>query len=383
MRKVISVFLLAVLMLSVLGMVVLVTASGTRGEALYRDPNFFWVRQIGYFIGGFTVALFLSRFDYHWFRDKKLILFLFFAVVAMLLSLWIPGVGKTVNGSLRWFRIPGLGIQVQPSEFAKIMIVIAMSVWLTHLGPKVRRFRWGAAATGVIILCYLIPIALQPDFGCSFVLLVLAGAIMIVARVPLPYFAVMAAIGVMGIGGMVAMNENRMARIKAYMEGTETTSSKGHHLKQSVLSFQAGGPWGVGLGNSIQKHAYLPEAHTDFIFAIAGEELGLPATLGTVVLFAVILFCGMVIVFNAPDALGRYIAFGAVLLLVFQGAFNMGVVTGVLPTKGLALPFVSYGGSSILTDFMAVGLILNVARHILRGDEHLHTSYVKDAVQSV
>jgi len=381
MRKTLTVLLIAVAVLVGFGIVVLATAGVTRAESLYGQPNYFLKRQMIFLVMAFAAGLVAARFDYHWYKNKWLMVGMVGGVVALLLALWIPGVGCVVNGSRRWIRFPGFNIQ--PSEFAKIVSVLAVSVWLDHIGWRVRQFRQGAVMPAVILALFLVPIVLQPDFGCAMVLIVLVGGLMVIARVPIPYFMAGALVALLGVGLMVANNPNRMARIRAFGEGSETTSSAGHHLKQSIIAFKSGGPLGVGLGNSMQKHAYLPEAHTDFIFAIAGEEMGLPATLGVVILFGTVLVCGLLITVNAPDRLGRFVAFGATLLLVFQAMFNMGVVTGCLPTKGLALPFISYGGSSMLADFIAVGLLVNVGLHIDQADDHLHTCFVRDAVQRV
>jgi cell division protein FtsW len=148
-------------------------------------------------------------------------------------------------------------------------------------------------------------------------------------------------------------------------------SNKKHQAEQSRLAFINGGPLGVGLNNSMQKHYYLPEAYTDFIYAIAGEEWGLPATLGILLAFGAILVCGLLIAARAPDRLGRLLAFGLTLLLVFQAFFNIGVVTDCLPTKGLALPFISYGGSNLITAFVAIGMLVNIATHVLDPDAHI------------
>ena len=174
-----------------------------------------------------------------------------------------------------------------------------------------------------------------------------------------------------------------MERIKAWLSGEESGSAAAYQLQQAILAFKNGGPWGVGFNQSIQKYNYLPEAHTDFIFAIGGEEFGFIFSVGVLLAYAVLLVCGILISMRAPDRLGRLLAFGMTLLLVFKAAFNIGVVTGCLPTKGLALPFISYGGTNMITALFAIGTLFNVGKHVDVFDARLHTQVVRNAVKDI
>ena len=169
----------------------------------------------------------------------------------------------------------------------------------------------------------------------------------------------------------------------AWSSGPDGGGNAAYQVKQSILAFVNGGVSGVGLNNSIQKHFYLPEAHTDFIFAIVGEEFGMVGTMAVVLLFVVILICGIWIAFKAPDRLGRLIAFGLTLMLVFQAAFNVGVVIGALPTKGLALPFISYGGTNMLTALISIGILINIGRHIEEVEYDAHAQMVRNAAKRI
>ncbi len=372
MRKVVTCLILSVILLCGLGILILTSAASPRGASI-------WTSQLGFFGIGIIGAAVLYKFDYHWYKKKYVIIPMFVAMLILLMMVWVPGIGRFMKGSYRWLVVAG--VSFQPSELAKLVTVIVTSVWVVRLGPSINKFWKGAVLACLAPAAFVLPVLAQPDFGCALVLLVLGGSILLVGRVPLPYLIALAVAACIGVAVLVVNNENRMERIRAHLDGSSATSEKAHQPRQARLAFKAGGLWGVGLGQSMQKHQYLPEAHTDYIFAIVGEELGLPATLGMVVLFAVILACGITISLNAPDRLGRYLALGATLLLVFQGAFNMAVVSGLFPPKGLALPFISSGGSSILTDFLALGLLLNVGYHILHADGHIHTQYIKNVVR--
>jgi len=215
------------------------------------------------------------------------------------------------------------------------------------------------------------------------VVMVLGGSILFVTGTRIWHLLVIGLAGIPPIALLVATNANRMERIRAWLQGEDSNSAAAYHLQQAILAFKNGGPWGVGFNQSIQKYNYLPEAHTDFIFAIGGEEFGFVFSVGVLIAYAVLLVCGILISLRAPDRLGRLLAFGMTLLLVFQAAFNIGVVTGCLPTKGLALPFVSYGGTNLLTALFAVGTLFNVGKHVDVFDARLHTQVVHNAVKEI
>ena len=378
MRKTLTTLALTVVMLLGLGIVLLATASAVRAQGLYADPHFFVKRQLMWLAISVTVVFVASRFDYHWWKETPLITVGFYVVVVMaLLLVFCPGIGGKVKGSYRWLNLGFL--RMQPSEFAKILTVIAMSVWMDRIGWRVRQFWKGAVfpALGLGVVAGLL--VLEPDFGSTMVVCVVGGLMMFVVGTRIIYLLLFGFSGVAGVGVVLLANANRMERIKAWLHGEDSASSAAYQLKQAILAFENGGPWGVGFNQSIQKYNYLPEAHTDFIFAIGGEEFGFIFSIGVLLAYAVILVCGVLISMRAPDRLGRMLAFGMMLLLVFQAAFNIGVVTGCLPTKGLALPFISYGGTNLMTALFAVGTLMNIGRHVDVFDERLHTQVVKNA----
>ena len=383
MRKTLATLFLTVVTLLVLGIVLLATASTVRAQGLYADPHFFFKRQLLWLIFSVGVAYVLSAwFDYHWWKEYPALPIALYAVVLIgLVLVFVPHIGGKVKGSYRWLN---LGPQhLQPSEFAKIAIVVVMAVWMDRIGWRVRQFVKGALIPAGMLGLFVGLLAVEPDFGATMVVMVLGGSILFVTGTRIWHLLVIGLAGIPPIALLVATNANRMERIRAWLQGEDSNSAAAYHLQQAILAFKNGGPWGVGFNQSIQKYNYLPEAHTDFIFAIGGEEFGFVFSVGVLIAYAVLLVCGILISVRAPDRLGRLLAFGMTLLLVFQAAFNIGVVTGCLPTKGLALPFVSYGGTNLLTALFAVGTLFNVGKHVDVFDARLHTQVVHNAVKVI
>lgn len=378
MSKTLKALALIVLSLLGFGIVLLATASAVRAQGLYGDPHFFVNRQLTWMALALCVAWLARRFDYHWWKETPALSIGFYLLVALaLMMVFAPVIGVKAKGSYRWLSLGPL--RVQPSEFAKIMTVVVMSVWMDRIGRSVRQFWKGAVfpVLGLGVIAALLVI--EPDFGATMVVCVVGGLLMFVAGTRLLYLLIFGAGGVSVVGAFVFANANRMDRIKAWLSGEESGSAAAYQLKQALIAFENGGPSGVGFNQSIQKYNYLPEAHTDFIFAIGGEEFGFLFSIGVLLAFVIILACGICISLRAPDRLGRMLAFGMTVLLVFQAGFNIGVVTGCLPTKGLALPFMSYGGTNLVTAMLAVGTLMNIGRHVDVFDERLHTQVVKNA----
>ena len=370
MRKTLTVLMVTVLLLLAVGIVLVATASGVRGERAYGDPHYFLIRQLIWMTVAGVVGIAASRFDYHWWRDHKYLTVMLFGAVA--LGLCLVFLCRPINGSHRWLSVGSLS--VQPGEFAKIVTVVAMSVWLSRIGWRVRQFKMGALypVCGLAIFAGLL--MKEPDFGSTMVVGLIGGSLMFVAGTRLIYLIPMGLAGMACVLVKVLLDTNRAGRIEAWKSDIIP-----HQVKQALLAFQSGGLWGVGFNKSLQKYSYLPEAHTDFIYPIGGEEFGFLFSIFVIAAYVVILICGMRISMRAPDPLGRLLAFGMTFLLVFQGTWNMAVVTGCTITKGLALPFVSYGGSNLITALAAIGTLVNVGRHVDVCDESMHTQVVKDA----
>ena len=381
MKKTLTVLLLTVVVLLGLGIVLVATASNVRAQSLYKSPYAFFYKQLMWLFFATVVGFVASRFDYHlWKKYPVLPLLFYFAIVIALSLVVCPGMRKLVNGSYRWLILGP--IRVQPSEFAKLAIVVCLSVWMDRIGWRVKQFVRGAVIPGGLIALIAVLLLVEPDFGATMVILVLGGGILFVTGVRWMHLFLLAGIGLPPVAILIALNKNRMDRLIAFFSevGDKTAA---YQVEQAKIAFKCGGPWGVGFNESIQKYSYLPEAHTDFIFAIGGEEFGFVFTIFVVIAFIALLACGILISIRAPDRLGRLLAFGMTLLLIYQAAFNIGVVTDCLPTKGLALPFLSYGGTNLVTALFAIGTLINVGMHVDVSDERIHTHLARDAVNTI
>jgi len=365
MRKTPAILVGIVLLLLALGIVMLASASSVKGSDVYKDSHYFLIRQLIWLAMAVCAGGVTASIDYHQWKRWWIPL----ATVAVVLLIVVLGCHK-VNGSHRWMRLGP--ISVQPSEFAKFVLVIMMSVRMAGLGPKANTFMEGIAKPGLLMGVLLGLVFLEPDFGTTVLLGSVGCAIMFAGGCSSRPLIAGVVVGVILFAIAVYLDPVRAGRVLAFLN-PEKYPKEAYHLQQSLQSFTLGGGWGVGLGESLQKHFFLPEAHTDFILAIIGEELGLPATLLVVLLFGGFLVCGLMISIQAPDAFGRLLGLGYTLMTAVQATINIGVVTGCLPTKGLALPFISYGGSSLIVSMMCVGVLINIARQgVVTEDRAVH-----------
>ena len=372
-RRLSSTLVVFVLLLLALGVVMLASTSSVRGSARFDDPQYFLKRQLVWLCVAVLAGIGLFHFDYHWWR--KLAVPMALASVVLLALVFVPGVGSKVGGSFRWLRIGRFS--VQPSEFAKLSTVIVLGSWMSHVGRRAGRFKEGLLYPLLGLGAILLLLILEPDFGTTLLTGMVGMIIMYAGGTRIGYLAVSGVLGACGFLLAVMRDPVRLGRVLAFLM-PEKYPATAYHLAQSKIAFVKGGWLGVGLGKSIQKHFYLPEAHTDFILAIIGEELGVLATGGVVLLFLGITICGTMISMRAPDLYGRLLGFGLTMMIGLQAGINIGVVTGCLPTKGLPLPFISYGGSSLVASIASVAILLNVAIHAARDDSDVHTRSVKD-----
>lgn len=354
-------FGLVVTALVALGLVVLSSASEANGIRLYNNAYHFITRQAIYLVLAVGVGVASAWLDYRLWRSHWWLTVLFYVIVlALLLAVFAF---PPINGSRRWLPL-GL-VRLQPSEFAKLVIVIVVAVWLDKAAWRVERFVRGALLPFVFIGILALPILLEPDFGSVMVVVLAAVLVMFVAEVRLlhllPFVLLGAAVFVYKLFG----NANRMGRLTSFF-GMDVGDPQFYQLLQALVALKNGGIQGVGLNQSMQKHFYLPEAHTDFIFAIGAEELGLFFSLGAVALYLAFFALSVYIASKASDRFGRYLAIGMTFIIFFQAMFNIAVICGALPTKGMALPFFSYGGTNLLSSFFAVGTILSVGIHSYR-----------------
>lgn len=369
-----TVLMVIVFILLGIGIIMLASTSAIKALALYGDAHYFVKRQGIWLALAVIIGFFASQIDYH--RWRPLALPLLIVTVTLLVLVLIPGIGSKIGGSRRWLHFSGLTFQ--PSELGKLALIFGVAWWMAREQRRIREFGRGALAP-VILMCLILgPVFKEPDYGTTFLCAAVGLLIIFLGGAPLPYLGIFSALGLTGFAVAVMHNPLRMNRMLAFLEPDKYAQTSAYQLNKSIDAFIAGGGTGVGLGESVQKHFYLPEAHTDFIFAIIGEELGVAATLLVLLLFAGFFYCGWRISWRAPDIFGRLLAFGLSLMIALQAMFNIAVVTGCMPTKGLALPFISYGGSSLIVSMFAVGVLVNIARHVGEPNKDEDIRVVKD-----
>jgi cell division protein FtsW len=283
--------------------------------------------------------------------------------VLSLVVVLVPGVAADKYGAHRWIGIPGFQ-EVQPSEFTKLALIVYMSAWLARKGNHVRDLSRGFLPFALILLAVTVLIMAEPDMGTSVVIAITATCIFFVAGANLLHFVVVALAGVTGFAYLVVAAGYRQDRLTAFLDPWADSLGTGWHTVQTLIALGSGGITGLGLGASRQKFYYVPNAHTDAIFAIIGEELGLVGAGLVILLFAVVAWRGFSIAMHAPDAFGRLLATGVTSVIIVQATINIAVVTNSVPYTGITLPFISYGGSSLVVTLAGVGLLLAVSRYI-------------------
>ncbi len=349
----------ALLTLITIGVVFVASASMTIGEQQYHDPFFFISRQLIYLVAGLVLAGMVALVSAEKLQNSAPVLLV--VGLILLVTVLVPGLGHMVNGSRRWI---GFGIfNVQPSELMKLAVVIFMAAFLARNGDTVRTELRGFVKPMVLLVSVSLLLMLEPDFGSTAVIACTVVGMMFLAGMRLWMFIGMAALGGGALGALAVMAPYRMQRLTSFMDPWSDPFNSGFQLTQALIAFGHGGWFGAGLGGSIQKLSYLPEAHTDFVFAVLAEELGVAGTLGVIFLFALVVARAFVIGWRAErmgNMFSAYLAYGIALWLGLQAAINIGVNMGVLPTKGLTLPLLSYGGSSLLVTLVACALLLRV-----------------------
>ena len=361
---------LVVTALVTLGLIVLSSASESNALRLHGDAYHFITRQFIYLVLAVMLAVAVALFDYRKWRDFPVLCWLFYGGVFLLLLAVFAG--RPINGSFRWLALGP--VRLQPSEFAKLVTVVVISVWMDKSGWRVELFRRSALWPAVIIGVIAAPILLEPDFGSVMVVSLVGFTVMFVAGTRMLHMMPFMAVGAAVFIFKVLTNDNRMARFAAFFGGGDAGAQEldkaavnaAHQAHQALVAIHNGNIWGVGLNQSMQKHYYLPEAHTDFIFAIGAEELGIVFSCAVLLLFITFFALSIYIACNASDRLGKFLVTGMTLIVFFQAMFNIGVVCDALPTKGMALPFFSYGGTNLLSTFFAVGTIFSVGIHSYR-----------------
>lgn len=346
------------ILLLCLGIVMIYSTSGIYALHELGDPAYFLNRHLLFLFLGLVGTFLCMVIDYRILREyaKPLLLFAIFLLILVL----IPHIGKASFGARRWFKMGPFAFQ--PSEFACLVVLIYAADFLARKQSKLTSFREGFMPLLLILGTVSLLVLKEPDFGNTLLIASIMLIMMFIAGVRLSHLGLMILAAMPVLVYLVVKSPYRMARILAFLDPWQDTQGAGFQLTQSQIALGSGGFFGVGLGKSMQKLFYLPAAHTDFILSIIGEELGLLGTLAVIILFTVFIWQGARIAKRTTDPFGYYLAIGIVTMISLQALVNIGVSIGAFPTKGLPLPFISYGGSDLIFNMMAVGLLLNISR---------------------
>jgi cell division protein FtsW len=349
----------AVVALVAIGLVMVFSASSATAYADHGDIAYYVKRQCLWLVVGLAGAFVLYRIDYT--RLRSIAPWLLVGAVIGLLLVFVPHIGFGVNGGRRWIGVGSFSIQ--PSEFAKLALVIYLSAMLSSRGERIT-----SLSNGLFPLC--VPVAVmgvlvlkEPDMGTASLIFFIAFALLFAAGARLMHLAAIVCATVPFAALTVLTSPYRRARVFAFVDPWRDPLNTGFHIVQSLLALGSGGIFGVGLGASRAKFFYLPEQYTDFIFSVLGEELGLIGTLVVIALFVVVAYRAIKIALAAPDRFGFFLAIGCGAMIAIQAFVNIGVVSSSWPVTGVPLPFISFGGSSLIVNLFAVALIANVGRH--------------------
>ncbi|MBW1985805.1 MAG: putative lipid II flippase FtsW [Deltaproteobacteria bacterium] len=351
------VLLIVTLLLVSIGLVMVFSSSGVMAYDRYQDPYFFLRKQGIFAVLGLALMFLVRKFPYQLYY--RLVYLIFLVSLTTLIMLMIPGLGVEIRGATRWLRIgPFL---FQPSELAKLAIVIFLAYSMARKQEKMKYFAIGFIPHIIVAGVFIILIEKQPDFGTAMTITVIVFLLLFVGGTRLTHIFLSGLALVPIIVYAIVRDPKRLERVITFLKPFAYKQESGYQLVHSLYAIGSGGLGGLGIGKSQQKLFYLPDMHTDFILAIIAEEVGLIGVLVIICLFFIFVIRGISLSLKVQDNFGCYLALGLVTLIGLQAGLNMGVVSGILPTKGMSLPFISYGGSSLLVNLMAVGILLNIS----------------------
>jgi cell division protein FtsW len=346
--------------LLVLGTLMVYSASFVVAHNEFNDDAYFLVRQLMWIAAGLVGLFIAAKIDYR--RWRSLSLPIMFLCIGMLVLVLVPGIGASSYGAVRWIKLGP--VQIQPSEIAKLAVTLYLADWLARRGPIVGELLKGLLPFGIIVGIVAALVAVQPDLGTTAIIVAVAACVFFIGGANLWHIALLGAGGVgAGLIVLAHLSGYQMERIRAFLDPWSDIQGSGWHTAQGLIALGSGGLFGSGLGNGLQKYYWVPNAHTDAIFAIIGEELGLVGCLAVLMLFGVVAWRGFLIAWRGPDAFARLFATGLTCMLTIQTLVNIAVVTNSLPYTGVTLPLVSFGGSSTVISLIAIGLLLNISRH--------------------
>jgi len=340
-----------------IGIVMVYSTSAILAADRFQDPYHFLKRQALYAGIGFVLMILMMCFPYE--ILKRFAYPIFLVSILFLIVVLIPGIGHRAGGSIRWLKIQSFSFQ--PSEFAKLGLIIFLAYFLTKKEEKIRSFSFGFLPTILLSGIVIVLLAMEPDFGAALFLTVMVFLLLFVSGARLIYVAGALLLAAPVVYYLLMSAAYRYKRLISFIRPWEDPTGTSFQIIQSFLSFGSGGLFGLGLGEGRQKLFFLPAPHTDFIFSIIGEELGLAGAMIVVLLFFILTLRGIQIGLSVGDRFGTYLALGITLMISLQAVINMGVVLGLLPTKGLTLPLVSYGGTSLVANLVGVGVLLRLS----------------------
>lgn len=350
---------ISVILISLFGVIMIYSSSYIWAEYKYNDPYKYLKNQSLFFCIGIVLMIIVSKIDYRkYFKYSNKILLI---CIILLILVLIPGVGTVRNGSRSWFGIGSFGIQ--PSEFAKLGLIIFTSKYLSNNPNSMKNFKKGVLPILLITLSIFGIIMFQPDFGTGTIIVMTIIGLLFIAGLDIKIFLKFGAVGLIAAVGLILVAPYRLKRILSFLDPWSDPLGSGFQIIQSLYSIGPGGLFGLGFGNSIQKHFYLPEPQTDFIFSIISEEFGFMGIIILSILFITIFYNCLKISMKCDDLFGKYLSFGITFGLIFQAVLNLSVVVGLIPVTGVTLPFLSYGGSSLLITMISIGVILNISRY--------------------
>ncbi len=346
-----------VAVLNIVGVVMVLSASSVSSLTDYGSPWYFFLRQLMWTVAGVVAFVFAIRFDYH--HWQRLVRPLLILSVVLLLLVLVPGVGIYVSGARRWI---GYGaFRIQPSEIAKLALLIYTADIVSRRAKELHDWRRVLRPVVLVLLLFAALVMKQPDLGTTLVMAFLVLAMLVAGGVRAKHLFIVGGMGALLVGALAWLEPYRRERMLTFLHPFADSSNSGYQIAQSLIAIGSGGITGVGLGASRAKWNFLPNAHTDFIFAIIGEELGLIGAFVVIGLFIVFGILGTRAALRAPDRFGTLLAAGATMWVVAQAVINIGAVVGVLPVTGIPLPYVSFGGSALITTMLASGILVNVA----------------------
>lgn len=359
MKKIDYPLFITVILLATFGIIMIYSASNIWALYKFNDAFKFVKHQGLFFIIGLFLLVFISRVKYTKYYEKANIIL--FTVLILLILVIIPGIGTVRNGSRSWFGIGSFGLQ--PSEAAKIALIIFTSKYLVNNERNLKDIKKGLLPIlGIIFLVFGL-IMLQPDFGTGVIIVISTIGLLFIGGVNFKFFIRLGILGVIGVVVLILIAPYRLERILSFLNPWSDPLGSGFQIIQSLYAIGPGGLFGYGFLNSRQKHFYLPEPQTDFIFSIISEEFGFMGVLIVTSLFLIVIVRGFKIARKSDELFGKYLAFGITFQIAFQAILNLMVVVGLIPVTGVTLPFLSYGGSSLLITLCSIGILLNISRY--------------------